>query len=245
MLQDKESSLNGKSRYDLVQFLYFVEQNFAMSAGELPESPQEEPPRSKKRWYFDPQVITAIALTIISVCALLVSLQQTKILAEQQRVTTEAAKAQLWPHLEVDISTGFDDEGIIILRLSVTNSGTGPAIVDRVRLSFRDSVYSDWWDFLRDIPMEDEVSYGITNAGISGRVIQAGESYNALVLDDNIPLMRGLYRYLVRSGEHPKIDVCYHSVFDDHWLLKVDLLGERSTEKVDACMIPPEEQFNG
>ena len=214
-----------------------------MSKEELPET-REPSSSSKKRWYFDPQVVTAIAITIISVCALLVSLQQTKILADQQRITTEAAKAQLWPFIELEVGAGFNEEGIIILKISVTNSGTGPAIIEGVRFSYRDSVYLDWWDFLTDIPMKDGVTYGITNADISNRVIQAGESYDILNLSDNIPLMRGLYSYLDQAEDQPRIEICYRSVFDDYWLLDLDLVGERQTKEVESCTIPSEEQFN-
>ncbi|MEM6877317.1 MAG: hypothetical protein AAF544_02065, partial [Bacteroidota bacterium] len=46
------------------------------------------------------QTITTIAVTIISLCALVVSIYQTKLLAEQQELATKAEKAQLWPNLD-------------------------------------------------------------------------------------------------------------------------------------------------
>lgn len=192
----------------------------------------------------DPQMITAIALTIISVCALLVSLQQTKILAEQQRVTTEAAKAQLWPHIQLEIHQGFDEAGIVKFELVATNSGTGPAIVEGIRFSFRDSIYTDWWDFLDEIPRGEDVNLGISNDPIGNRVIQAGESFSALVLNDNRPLMRAFIKFFIEGAEQPFIEICYRSVFDDYWLMTKDLFDNYQTQESEGCAIPEDEQFN-
>lgn len=86
------------------------------------------PPAKKKSWSADQSLIATLALAVISLCALFVSIYQTRVLsmqqevmAEQQRIMMESAKAQLWPNIEVGYmnSTAGDTTGITLNAMEV------------------------------------------------------------------------------------------------------------------------------
>ncbi len=89
----------------------------------LANNPATAPP--KNRWPLDQSLVATLALTIISLCALFVSIYQTRVLsqqqevmAEQQRIMTESAKAQLWPNASFGRYRAYDPGGIHLNRLS-------------------------------------------------------------------------------------------------------------------------------
>ncbi|MEL6140668.1 MAG: hypothetical protein AAFU67_03525, partial [Bacteroidota bacterium] len=57
-------------------------------------------------FFTDPQNIIAAGVTLISACALIVSLHQTRIMTQQQELMFEKAKAEVWPHISLGVSNG-------------------------------------------------------------------------------------------------------------------------------------------
>ena len=97
-----------------------------------------------KSWTTDHSLIATIALSVISLCALIVSIYQARVLSSQQRameaqqeIMIQNAKAQLWPSLQIGLSVnGLGEQGVE-LDLELGNSGTGPAIIEGLQVAFR------------------------------------------------------------------------------------------------------------
>jgi len=56
---------------------------------------------SKKSILKNPQKIIAIGVTIISLCALIVSVQQTRIMREEGELMREYSRTSVWPRIEM------------------------------------------------------------------------------------------------------------------------------------------------
>lgn len=222
----------------------------ADSKGEMRAKGSKKP--TKGKWKIDHYVASTVALVFISLCALFVSMYQTRVLSQQQEVMSAQqeimmrnAKAQLWPNLEVGRVSGYRGNTVEELQFEVKNTGTGPAIVEGVTVSYDGQYAASWWDMwsLADLP--DSIPRTISNEIVAGRVIQAGEQFPCLSLNDNQPLMEFLARE-IKNQRGPVITVCYRSVFDEHWLLEREMWGVdyRRARPIEACAIADSIAFN-
>ena len=189
----------------------------------LPEPP---PTPRWKSWTTDHSLIATIALSVISLCALIVSIYQARVLSSQQRameaqqeIMIQNAKAQLWPNLQIALDVNTTDAGKLELTLALINSGTGPAIVDAVQIQFLDQyvrTYYELWDAM-EVPDSLMRQYGTSSVG--NRTIQAGERIEFLRFRENYALAERFYHRII-NGQSPTFYFCYRSVFDDHYLLE-------------------------
>lgn len=179
-----------------------------------------------KNWTTDHSLIATVALSVISLCALVVSIYQARVLSSQQQameaqqeIMIQNAKAQLWPNLQIGLDVNTLDGGEIALTLSVTNSGTGPAIIDAVQIELSGKYvrsYPELWT-LMEAPDTLGGRYGTSSIG--NRTIQAGERVEFLRFGDNYALASLFYQRIIQ-GQSPTFYFCYRSVFDDHYLLE-------------------------
>ncbi|MEO0789676.1 MAG: hypothetical protein AAFY36_13475, partial [Bacteroidota bacterium] len=61
-----------------------------------------------KASFTEPQNLIAVGVTIISLCALVVSLQQTRIMQEERELIREYSRASVWPRIEFGVSKGHN-----------------------------------------------------------------------------------------------------------------------------------------
>ena len=169
---------------------------------------------SDKKSKRDPQIFIAIGVTIISLCALVVSLKQTQLMTEEGELIREYSRASVWPRLELGVSKGHDADGRLnMFRLNITNNGVGPAIITDVRVAYKDSIATDWWHFFELISVPDSIETSITNRKINKIIIPAGETLEILNLDDNLPLANQFYM----KAQGLKIDIYYESIYHEAW----------------------------
>lgn len=170
---------------------------------------------SKFNFFGEPQNIIAVGVTIISLCALLVSLKQTSILKEQQELMRKHSKASVWPNLEVAIGKGHnkEDRSICQFEISLNNSGIGPAIITDVKISYNDTTSKNWWHLFEIQEIPDSIEKYISNRGFNGKVLQAGENIEILNLDDNLPLANAFYERL----KGVSIEIYYESIYEEKW----------------------------
>ncbi len=167
----------------------------------------------------------ALAAVFISFCALYVSIEQTRMMRLQQRVS-------FYPHLSLKRSYTGEGFGVVI-----KNSGTGLAKVNSVQLSDGETNFKDWLEFL-DKMLPDSLNYGYSEIianSINDQVITPGEEV-VLFQIDWLPGVRELElksRELIMS-------VCYASLLDEYWLLENDL----RTPLNSACQKAPGKEFN-
>jgi len=192
---------------------------------------------SPKPNFRDPQHIIAIGVTIISLCALIVSVIQLQLMREEGEMMREHSRASVWPRLEYGVSKGQnkDDGSLNHFTLMLTNGGVGPAIITDVKVTYDCKTVYHWWDLfaLQEIP--DSIDTYITNRNFNKQVIKIEETIEVLNLDNNLPLANAFYNRL----EDLSIDIYYKSIYGETW--KYD--GETTIKLENFKGLKEEEQF--
>lgn len=169
---------------------------------------------SSKPHYKDPQYVIAIGVTVISLCALMVSVMQTQLMREESELLREYSRTSVWPRLELGLSKGHNsDESINHFVLSIANNGIGPAIITDVKVSYDGQTASTWWHLfeLQEIP--DSIETYISNHSLNKRIVKAGETVDILNLDNNLPLANVFFRHMKKID----IDIYYESIYKEKW----------------------------
>ena len=89
--------------------------------------------------------ITSFLAVIFSIAALVVSMIQARIMAEQQTVMVAQQKAAVWPYVE--LSNGLNLTDSIVYKVVAENKGVGPAIVKDMSIAIHDEVYENFDEF--------------------------------------------------------------------------------------------------
>lgn len=177
----------------------------------------------------DPQMIIAIAVAIISICALAVSIFQARVMNEQRSLMVEQLKSSAWPRLELRTAKSQQGQEISNYYLLVTNKGIGPAIVEKVLVSYDGNYYKNWWDLFQGFNLSDSIPTHISNVSLKNRVIQSGEELRILGLSNNLELANEFYK----RADKIKIQICYKSVFNDFFYHAREGLRGNFTEKLN------------
>ena len=195
---------------------------------------------SKSKFISDPQNLIAIGVTVISLCALVVSVIQTRVLKEEQELMREHYKISVWPRLELILEKGYDLNGndeISHFALSISNSGVGPAIITDVKISYNDSIANNWLHLFEIQEIPDSVERYITNRGFNGQILKVGETQEILNLDENRPLANSFFERLNGLS----LEIYYESIYGEKW--KLDGNGNTVTKLEEFNGLPDEEQF--
>lgn len=154
----------------------------------------------------DSNTIISIAATIVSVCALFLSVYQTVLSRQQQ-------SAAVWPKLVVRNAYFSDGD---FYRLNIRNVGIGPAIIKDVSIAQAGKSYRD---------LNDYINYVITPSAIQDSTFSL--DYSELDVEDVIP--QGERRQLIDvKGEKAtrlflekrrqfSLIVTYTSIYGEEW----------------------------
>jgi hypothetical protein len=143
--------------------------------------------------------MTAIASGFVALIALAVSTYNVVLQRQQLR-------AQTWPHLEWSYSDGEGDK----FTFSLANTGTGPAQIKSVLVTFDGKPVSTWREVVTQVA--PSLKHGYSSVG--GRVLGAGVEISPLTLtphpskDEEAALLKRF-----------DVQLCYCSVLGDCWLL--------------------------
>ena len=193
----------------------------------------------------DHVLLSTVALTVISLCALFVSIYQTRVLslqqevmAEQQHIMLETAKAQLWPNVEVGKNRGYKDGKIDLLEFTIANTGTGPAVIENVTVQYQEQYARSWGELFDLIRLPDSIPRTSDNASINGRVLQSGH-FSTFLSMSNYPALMEYMNQVVTKDEGIIITICYRSVFHDYWEIetKYGKSGFGRVTPVDTCIV--------
>ncbi len=172
---------------------------------------------NKKR--IDSNLLIALGVLICSFLGLLIYLQQARIMREQTDLLLQQTKASAWPNLQVGLSLfNTSKKSTDSLKIVVANKGIGPAIIERVKVTYDGQIVKNWWDLFDKAKVPDSVSTGISNRNINKSVISANEKFFWLQLNNDQDLTNWIYT----RTEKIKIEIYYKSVFGDYWLLTKD-----------------------
>lgn len=168
--------------------------------------------------------IIAVSAVIISLCALLVSLQEVRIMREQQ-------KATMFPFITV--SRHYSDKGFKVI---ARNSGTGLARINSVEITNGTDYYTSWLDIINSY-LPDSLAFGYD--------LLRTNTINELMITPNekVELFSVLWspatRLLEERTRNLDIVVCYSSLLNDHWRLQEGI----QQEIAEPCERIEERQF--
>jgi hypothetical protein len=192
----------------------------------------------------NPQLIIAIGVLLTSFGALFVSIRQASIMNKQTEILLQQTKSGAWPYLHISLYRGFNMQGEInTYQINVVNKGTGPAIIEGVRVLYDGKTARNWEDFYSLIQVPDSIVRAHTNSLIYNQVISANEQALLIDLSQNKPLMDWVFMH----GDKFTIEICYKSVFDEYW--KSERKGIKTNlevanhEKIKGCGIESDELF--
>lgn len=200
------------------------------------------PPPKSKAWNLDFQTVIATAVVVISFCALFVSVRQAGIMNKQTEILIQQTKASSWPRLELELDRAFQ-ESIVQYKIILDNKGTGPAIIEGVRVTYDGMSVTDWEKVYNLMGLPDTITQVHNNSNISNKVLSANDSLLILDLSINPPLMQWVFAH----GDKLTFEICYKSVFDDYWIVRrkgfQSNLELSTYEKVEGCSFKAQEQF--
>ena len=194
--------------------------------------------QKKNTRFKNPQNIIAIGVTIISLCALLVSLMQTGIMKEERELMREYSRASVWPRVEWSShkSHNPDDRSIEKFVIYLSNSGVGPAIITDVKVTYNGKIANNWWDIFQYQEIPDSIETTISNRSFNGRILKIGETLEILNLNHNPPLAEAFYNRI----EGLEVEIYYESIYKEKW--KYDIENTTKLEQFEGLKI--EEQFD-
>lgn len=176
------------------------------------------------------QSVTALAAILVSVIALYVAWDQSRVMRAQQH-------GAVIPILQVDWSLSRDSEHVL-MQLNVRNNGVGPALVESVILSHEGEAHEDASDFMAALPGGASRAW----TSIAGRTIGVDESIRPMELSwpsDESDLER--VNRLVGEIQAWSVEICYCSVFGRCWQASA-----RTNERpvpVDQCALNEQDVF--
>lgn len=166
-----------------------------------------------------PELTVALSAILVSLCALGVSLYETRLMREQQR-------AAVWPYIEILPSNNSEGSS-----LNLFNKGTGPAKIHGVTVSNGDTVWKSWRELLDSLPGDNSIRFSYST--MHGRVLASNDALEAIRMPARDAANVGPYL------QNIDISICYCSVYDDCWLTGIG----KSPEPIAACKIDEETQF--
>ncbi|MDX1626285.1 MAG: hypothetical protein R3323_07210 [Wenzhouxiangellaceae bacterium] len=181
-----------------------------------------------KPWHRHFETIGSISAIVVGVAALLVSL-------DQSRVMREEVRASVWPALEVD-RIFQTEEGVLTLGVRVQNAGVGPALVRRVTVFDGEDFIETPEQLAQRLPAYETYTY----AGILGRVIAAGDTWTAFQIGYGPDSGIEPEQLIEQVGAAWRIEVCYCSTLGDCWVTDE---GSTSPRAIESCEGPAASRF--
>ncbi len=171
-----------------------------------------------------PEMLVGVSAVLIGVCALAVSVYETRLMRSEQR-------SAVLPMLELSRSyyaTDLEEDAARWrLLLQAENVGIGPARVQDFRVLVDGEPQPTWKDSMQALLGRDAlVLYG--QSTINGRTIPPERRVTMFDLNNT-----ELARELVGEFERIDFEACYCSVFDECWVTSYSGFG--TTESVEAC----------
>ena len=180
---------------------------------------------TKKKKKIDINIMIAIGVLLASIGTLIVSSrqsnimhEQTSILFEQTNVLLEQTKTNTWPHLTIGLWKGSDEYGkLTTYKFFVDNKGVGPAIIEKVRISYDGSYASSWDEFYEIIQVPDSIHISHSNQNIHNRVLASNETLNLIDWSTDKGFQTPLSDYIHPRADKIKIEICYKSIHGETW----------------------------
>ena len=182
------------------------------------------------------EVFVSIAALITAVAAVVITLEQTKVMREEAELERNNARISVMPSVWLSTYIGEDgDEGYF--KVVLTNKGLGPAVIERFDVSYKGQAVGNWDALARlmaaDIGSEKSFEGSTLGSGRSpvtpGLMLEAGGTTEPLrVFKSTDP--DGI-KLLMRGLPNMGVSLCYCSLYGD--CFRTELF--RRPQEVDAC----------
>ena len=185
------------------------------------------------------EVFVSLAALITAVAAVVITLEQTKVMREEAALERKNARISVMPSvwLSTFIANSEDES---YFKVVVTNKGLGPAVIERFDVSYKGQPVGNWDELARQMAahVESEKSFegNVLRSSRSpvspGLMLEAGGITEPLQVYDSTDL-EGI-RLLMRGMRDLAISVCYCSLYDD--CFRTELF--RRPLEVERCETP-------
>lgn len=170
---------------------------------------------------------------IVSLSAIVVSVASLFTIVYQTQLTRRAQHASVMPYLYIQLSVS--DNGV---RLLLSNSGIGPALIDEVRVRYQGrEIVGDPFDFYTGLRLAPTQTSSVDKV-LPGRLIPAGSTIQMIGFGavDNERMSKEMLR-LFEIAEVPRswyvdagaantekaiVEITYSSVYGDRWRVRSD-----------------------
>ncbi len=189
----------------------------------------------------DPQLLIAVGVLIASFSALFVYMRQAQIMNDQTEILLQQSKANAWPHIDISLNVSTQNDSVKSFQISVINKGTGPAIINNVRLSIDGVAVRNWEDFFEKAEKPDSIAASWSASSISNSVISSNEEI--LIFS---PFNSDLRTWFFNTASKVKMEICYRSVFDDYWVaVREGFSGmeQSSARSLEECSFSEDQLF--
>lgn len=170
----------------------------------------------KTAWYKKPEMIVALSALLISVVTTIIGLYSTMI-------DRSYARASVWPRVELYRSfspeKGFFSYGLM-------NNGTGPAIMEYAKVSYKGEPVKKWSDFI--------AASSLVQSHISTRILPSQANVSAVAIKDKAYITE-----MLKMDEQVEIELCYCSIYDECWVVDRD----NQPKEVTQCEIANDQRF--
>lgn len=162
------------------------------------------------------QSITIAVSLIVSICALVTSLMQAfimkdqfKVMVEQQKLMVEQYKASTWARIELGANVSVGEKNFI--QLFVRNAGTGPALIESVKITYNGKPYMRWGQIYKALNINNYTT--VSTYQLRQKTLISGENISFFRTDDS-----NLALAIVQNIDKFKIEICYKSVYGAFFL---------------------------
>ena len=182
------------------------------------------------------EVFVSLAALITAVAAVVITLEQTKVMREEAELERKNARISVMPSVWLTTYIG-DTDGEAYYKLVLTNKGLGPAVIERFDVSYQDQPVYNWDELARrmaahvgsDKSFEGGYLLSDRSSVSPGLMLEAGGMAYPLQVDnstdpDGISL-------LMRGSRDMKISLCYCSLYSD--CFRTELF--KRPQEVESC----------
>jgi hypothetical protein len=186
--------------------------------------------------------VIAGSVLFISLLSLVVSIEHGRSMEKMVEQNQKLVVASTLPILTI-FGREFDDSGKPMLQVTLSNSGVGPALVDRFEVRYKGVVYSDVGALLRVccaaafLKSKKSGHLQVFYSNVSGLIIPARQDLYPITIK---PDKDGLDLYntfnQVRDGDDLTYHACYCSVLNECWETDFD---HKRPQPAKACKVAP------
>jgi hypothetical protein len=182
------------------------------------------------------EVFVSLAALVTAVAAVVITLEQTKVMREEAELERNNARISVMPSVWLSTYIG-DTEGETYYKVALTNKGLGPAVIERFDVAYHGQPVYNWDELARKMAADagSEKSFEgdylrSTRSPVSpGLMLEAGGMAYPIQIDDSSE-PDGI-RLLMRASKDMAISLCYCSLYND--CFRTELF--RRPQEVESC----------